>query len=797
MTAPIQFRNLSIKWKINLLVLLAFGALLAAGGALLVFEWVSYRNTLASEIGTLAEITGRNCLSALRFDDPKFAGAAMENLSRDRRIQAAGIYRDGALWARYPIAKDPATFPAATNAPGIVFAHSLLRGGQMSLAHRIEDQGEQLGVIWMSVSLQQLNQRLTQYVVFLASILLLTSLVAGCLGQKLLAPVYQSLLDLTKMAHSVSQRHDYSLRTSKKSEDEIGLLIDATNEMLETIQKQNNDLKGHAEELSESKEKLQDYSENLELKVESRTAELRAAMAEAEKARDASESANRAKSTFLAAMSHELRTPLTAIIGFSEMLITDAEMDGKTDSVEDLKRINSSGRHLLSLINDILDISKVEAGKMELHLENFELSGLLKEVTDAIRPLVANKENNLVVERVEKVSAMRADVIKVRQCLFNLLSNANKFTSKGEVKLTLRSFVDDGETWVAFDVRDSGIGISPEQMTRLFKVFSQADESTSRKYGGTGLGLALTKQFCEMMGGTVTVQSELGKGSTFSIVIPARVNPLRKPRLPASLAQNLRPLPRPGECDLLCVDDDPAVHDVLDRILSPLGYRLAFAENGDEGVRLAREIKPAMITLDVVMPEMDGWMALSVLKSDPGLASIPVLLLSVGADKEFGIAMGIADYLGKPIQRELLIQSVKRILKPVPGEHVLIIEDDPAMREILRRTLEQEEFAVKETETAEKALEHLRIATPSLILLDLMLPGMDGFEFLSRVNQSDAWRRIPVIVVSAKDLTDADRLALSGRVETVLQKGAFSLHDLARHVQDIAGSRLKKRLAPV
>ncbi len=582
--------------------------------------------------------------------------------------------------------------------------------------------------------------RLRQNVGIVAVVLIVASLIAFVISARLQRFISEPILQLSETARAVSERKDYGVRAEKHGRDELGVLIDSFNDMLATIQKRD---------------------------------------AELQEARVTAERANQAKSNFLSFMSHELRTPLTSIIGFSEMLITDVEAEGRKEWVEDLRRVHDSGRYLLELINDILDISKIEAGKMEVHLETFEVAPLIRDLNSVMRPLIERKNNQLVIESPPAIGSMQADRIKVRQCLLNLLSNAGKFTEKGVITLAVNREPKKGSDWLLFRVSDTGIGMTPEQMAKLFRAFTQGDDSTSRRYGGTGLGLALTRKFCQMMGGDVYVSSEPGKGSTFTIELPAVSSKKTStiiPTLPAVV-------PRSSNGSILVIDDDPAVHQLIADALKTEGFTLKFASNGREGLRLAKELRPAVITLDVLMPEMDGWVVLSLLKDDPDLANIPVVMLTVRADQDFGFAMGVADYLQKPIDRDRFISVLKKYNRPQPANHVLVVEDDPAMRELLCRILGNKDWTVAEAENGLAALESITRRQPSMIVLDLKMPVMDGFEMIAELHKHEDWRKIPVLVVSAKELTPDDRLRLQGHVQKILQKGDWGREELMREIQ--------------
>jgi GAF domain-containing protein/CheY-like chemotaxis protein len=494
------------------------------------------------------------------------------------------------------------------------------------------------------------------------------------------------------------------------------------------------------------------------------------------------EVAGRHKSEFLANMSHELRTPLNAIIGYSEMLQEEAADLGTDAFVPDLKKINAAGKHLLELINAVLDLSKIEAGKMELFLEEFGVPGMVHDITAVIQPLAGKNGNHLEARCDASVGTMRADLTKLRQALFNLLSNACKFTERGTVSLSVAREAGENGDWMSFAVSDTGIGMTPEQMTRLFEEFSQADASVTRKYGGTGLGLALSRRLARMMGGDITVASEAGRGSTFTIRLPATVAEAR--REPAAAPPTLE-----GVSTVLVIDDEEAVRDLMQRFLAKEGFRIVTASGGEEGLRLARELRPDAITLDVMMPGMDGWAVLSALKADAETADIPVVMLTIVDDKNLGYALGAADYLTKPIDRERLTAVLKKYRRDLP---ILIVDDDAALRELLRRILEKEGYTVVEAENGRVGLERMRL-TPGLILLDLMMPEMDGFEFVAALRKHEAWREIPVVIITAKELTAEDRQRLNGYVEKILQKGAYTRDTLLREVRDLVAVCVARR----
>jgi signal transduction histidine kinase/FixJ family two-component response regulator len=646
-----NLQNLSIRRKLILITMLTSSiALLLSSASFLIYDLISFRHLLTQDLTTQAEIIGYNSAAAMAFKDEPAATATLSALKVKGDIVAAVLYNpDGKMFAQY-FRNDktlPAFLPSRSPAEGYRF-----EGRYLEVWYEVTLNGERLGTLFLQSDMRQWSTRAKRYASICLVFVLISGFFAFLVSSKLQKVISGPIVHLEDTMRMVSTNKNYEVRAVKSYADEIGGLIDGFNTMLSDIQNRDMALRGANNE-------LQTRTQELEEEIAHR----KQAQEELLKAKYVAEEASRAKSTFLANMSHELRTPLNAIIGYSEMLEEEAQDATTVETVQDLQKIKSAGKHLLALINDVLDLSKIEAGKMGLHLETFDVAGTIEEIVTTLRPAIEKNSNTLRVHLADDVGLMRADITKVRQILLNLLSNACKFTDHGTISVDVDQSTEEGLDWLRFRVTDTGIGISAKSQENLFQEFAQADNSIARKYGGTGLGLAITQRFVQLMKGRIGVESQPGEGSIFTVHLPAEVTP-----------ETVGPIQAEGNIDasdtvaemktdrdtILVIDDDAAVRELMSRYLGKLGFNVLTVANGEEGLRFAKQVRPVLITLDVVMQDCDGWSVLSKLKADPELSKIPVIMVTVVDNEARGLDLGASNYLIKPVDRERLAVLIEK-----------------------------------------------------------------------------------------------------------------------------------------
>jgi signal transduction histidine kinase/CheY-like chemotaxis protein len=646
-----KFQDLSIKRKLILMTMLTSSiALLLSSVSFLIYDLISFRNLLTHDLATQAQIIGYNSAAAMAFKDEPAATATLSALTAKSDIVSAALYSpNGQIFAHY--FRDKKTLPSVV--PNCSPENSYRFEGQyLEVCHDVSLNGDRVGTLFLQSDMSQWSMRARRYATICLVFALVSVFLAFLVSSKLQKVISGPIMHLEDTMKMVSANKNYEVRAVKSYSDEIGSLIDGFNAMLSDIQQRDGALRGANDEL-----------QTRTLELEEEVSQRKQAQEELLNAKHVAEEASRAKSTFLANMSHELRTPLNAIIGYSEMLEEEARDSEDADHIGDLQKIQFAGKHLLSLINDVLDLSKIEAGKMPLHLETFDVRLMVSEIITTLQPAIEKNKNTLRVRVADEVSAMRADVTKVRQILFNLLSNACKFTDHGTIGLDVDRKLENGQDWIRFQVSDTGIGIAAKQRDNLFKEFAQADTSIARKYGGTGLGLAISYKFVQLMKGRIGVESELGKGATFTAELPAHVRTETPDSLRPGGASDSPTAASPTKTDrdtILVIDDDAAVRDLMSRFLSKLDVNVVAARNGEEGLRLAAQLHPVIITLDVVMPGRDGWSVLNQLKADPELSEIPVIMVTIVDNEAMGINLGASNYLVKPVHRERLADLIEK-----------------------------------------------------------------------------------------------------------------------------------------
>lgn len=498
--------------------------------------------------------------------------------------------------------------------------------------------------------------------------------------------------------------------------------------------------------------------------------------------------AYKVKSDFLSSMSHELRTPLNSIIGFTSILLGPQGDPLTEDQKKALEKVLRNGKHLLQLINDILDFSKIESGRMPINIEIDEVDSVIASAVATVESLVKSKDIQLVQSISRELPKLHTDILKIKQILVNLLSNAAKFTEKGQISIDVLPH----NGMIEFKVKDTGIGIEKKNLELVFQEFQQIDSSSARKYQGTGLGLPISRRLARMLGGDLRVESEYGKGSTFTLIVPYMFPEELKTDYEVSVSIKQRPEPAvekretalPDRAQILCIDDDPDVLEILRKYLVPEGYSVVTAMSGDEGIQIATKLRPNLITLDIMMPQKDGWQVLRELKQNPATREIPVLIHSMIDNKPLAISLGARDVLPKPVEASQLLAVVKEVNRS-KKEIILIVDDSEDFCDTLKKMLEDDGFRTRIAYNGREAFDVMKSELPALVLLDLLMPVMDGFQFLRKVQDHEKWKDVPIVILSAKELTQKEQQTLNEQITEYMHKRDFSHEALSKTVKRI------------
>jgi signal transduction histidine kinase/CheY-like chemotaxis protein len=730
------FRDLSIRNKLIAIILLTTTISLACTfGLIFVSDIRGFKRDMIENAVTIARVTAEGSVSDLAFGDREDAVKTLGKLASVRSIDAAYLFDgSGALFASYERWPKPVrvTLPADTPA---------FRDDDLHVTEPVQYQNERYGTVYLVVSTAGLQSKIHDYIAMLIGLVVIVVVASLLLALRFEKIISRPILNLAAVAREISEKHDYTVRVERDSSDEIGILSDGFNDMLAQIERR-------------------------------------------QRERDEADQRTREKSQFLANMSHELRTPLNAIIGFSEILKTRIADRLTPREQKFVDNIHTSGQHLLGIVNDILDLSKIEAGRMEIHPERFSVEAAVEGVCNLMRGVSGRRNIVLMTDIPRPLPELEADPVKVKQILYNLLSNAVKFSNDHSVVTVRAEAVSPVESplreeSVRFVVIDRGLGIDPKFHQMIFKEFHQVDATTSRQFEGTGLGLSLVRRFVEMHKGTIALESELGRGSTFTVFLPFVYR--GEQALPPP------PVVPPGDQRprLLVIEDEREAFEAIKQNLAGTEYVPVWARSGEEGISVARTLQPAAITLDLVLPGMEGWDVLKMLKADTRTSSIPVIIVSVVENRELAVAFGADDYILKPVDCDLLLSSLQHFVYP-PGESnkVLIIDDDRAFHELLESRLAPA-YEVLHSYSAADGLARVAQDNPALVILDLMMEQMDGFEVALRLKSDPRTARLPILVMTAKEIDGTDRLRLRGKINALMQKGEIQSSQLVSVIHDL------------
>jgi signal transduction histidine kinase/DNA-binding response OmpR family regulator len=756
MTRP---ANQSISSKLTWMnLLVSAAALILACAAFIAYDKVTFRETMVHNLSTQAQIIGANSVSALLFNDPQSAENTLSALKASPDILSAVIYtEDGRPFASYSRVPDGLIPPLPWIPPGETETYTV-GDKEIVLARSIVFHGQPSGTVYIRSDALELNLRLKRYA-GIAGIVLTVSLLAALLVSSIFQKaVAEPIVRLAEIAKIVSRDKNYSVRAVPiQGQDEVAILIDAFNEMLAQI--------------GQNEKDLREARDGLEERVRERTAELEAAKREVEafsesvvRAKEEIERASKFKDQFLSTMSHELRTPLNAVLGFSDLLVEERYGPLNDRQRRYVEHIHNGGNHLLKLINDILDLSKIEAGRLQLAVESVRLTNAFSEVIDTLHPL-ADRKSQTIEPRVEGDLSVRADETRLRQILTNLVGNAVKFTPEGG-KIRMAARLVDGMARI--EVHDSGPGIPPEQQKKIFEAFYRLSQS-AKAPEGTGLGLTITQRLVEMHGGRLGVESTPGTGSCFYFTLPVVPTIEAVPQQPAAL-EGVRG--RSG-AQILVVEDDPSSAQLLETHLTAAGYNVVVCTDPAQALELAASLQPSAVTLDIVMKPINGWELLPKLKSDPRTAHVPVAVVTIVDQPSTGALLGADEYIMKPVNKTALLAAVDRCLQRLGrkgARSILIVEDDEPTREIISELLSKQGYAVNTAADGLEAQSRIATSLPELVILDLILPGISGFQLLADWRKNSRTANLPVFVLTSLDLSVEEKAYLRANVEALFQK---------------------------
>jgi signal transduction histidine kinase/DNA-binding response OmpR family regulator len=710
--------RLSIRQKLlGLIALVTTGALLGAFAFHTLHDVESHRRELVAGSTLVARVVGDYTVPDLAFDDTDAAATSLSKLAAMPAVRSALLFDSrGRLFTAWGAPVRP--LPSVANAPSV----RLLDDG-LHVLEPIVYKGDRYGTIYLLVSTAELHDKIVRDVAVLLLVLFVTLSISLLIAYRLQRVISGPILELARTTHRVTLTGDTSLRAAKRAEDEIGVLCDGINDMLDQIQRR-------------------------------------------ERERDAAEHRTQEKTRFLANMSHELRTPLNSIIGFSEILLSRGGEQLEPRERKFLGNIHTSGRHLLTIINDILDLSKVEAGRMELQPEPVSVPSLLEGVCMVMKGVADRDGIAFETSLPPELPQIWADPVKVKQILYNLLSNAVKFSPPGsKVRIAVQELDASssplGEPTLEVSVRDEGIGIAEEHHRRIFAPFQQVDSTAGRRFGGTGLGLALVKTFVEMHGGNVSLESALGQGSEFRVLLPVRSGQIRSDASPA---------PQP----VLVVEDDRAVFERLCPLLEEAGFAPVLAKTGDSALALARSVVPSAVILDLVLPGLvDGWEVLKSLKGDSATAGIPIVIYSRQENRELGMALGADDYFLKPMDLHRLVERVGALARRGQSgpAAVLLVDDDRSIHHLLEPGLLAEGYELVHAYTTDEGLAKARNRHPALVVIDLLMDHAGGLRLALELRSRAETAEVPIVLVAGHDPNEEERGLLRTRALTVLSPG--------------------------